>query len=529
VKRLATGGCALASFLALAACAPDRSAGGGDEMGNFVRVAVVDSSGMPVAGAQIFLRRSDETPAESGTPAARQILTDASGMATLSGVEEGTWTVTALDGPRGRMDTLTLRSGSVSRRLELGRRVRVDGFLDPRRDGSIGTAWIPGTGVLAAADSSGRFALEAVPPGPARVAGAFGGRLEAELSVDLGGGRDTSLGLLPLASRLWQDSVVIHLDAGARGIATLEPLYDLPVPVRLAESGLDLSRARPDGSDLRATRADGRPLPITLEDWNPAGGTGVAWILIDTLRAGRDSQTVTLRWGRADGAASSRPVFAGRSGWVGAWHLGADLADGSDLGRPARDSGSTTTPGVVGLSRLLQRSSRAHLSIAGGTGAEPGAMGDVTLEAWARSDAPDTGGWDAIAAHDDVGVRIQRRGKDSVLSFGVTDSLASTGDSLATWGTNGKSDIMDGSWHHVVGMRRSDSLLIFVDGRLEISESWAKPMKRTQLPLQIGRNGGARYWEGAIDEVRMARRSFSDEWIRASWEAMRPGGRLLRW
>ena len=78
-------------------------------------------------------------------------------------------------------------------------------------------------------------------------------------------------------------------------------------------------------------------------------------------------------------------------------------------------------------------------------------------------------------------------------------------------------------------MRRSDSLLIFVDGQREIAEAWAKPMKRTLLPLQIGRNGGARYWDGAIDEVRMARRAFSDEWIRASWEAMRPGGRLLRW
>lgn len=517
-----------AAGLSLASCTSDRSAGGGDEMGNFVRVAVVDSAGNPAIGARISLRR-DEGSLPGGTSPEREILTDSAGSAVLRELDRGEWTITASLGPQGRMDTITLGDRIVERRLVLGRKVRVQGILEPVAGATTGLAWIRGTGFSTSTDSVGSFAFEGVPPGPARLEGAFAGRLEAELAVELRAGRDTALGRLPIASRLWRDSLVVHLDAGSRGIATREPLFDLPVPIRLVGSGLDLSRARPDGSDLRATRADGRPIPLALEDWNPANGTGVAWILVDTLHAGRDSQTVVLRWGRSDGTNLLRPVFAGQAGWVGAWHLGTDLADGSDRGRSALDSGTSTTPGVVGLARLLRRTSRAHLSIGGGTGAEPEAMGDVTLEAWARSDAPDTGGWDAIAAHDDVGVRIQRRGKDSVLSFGVTDSLASVGDSLATWGTNGTSDIMDGAWHHVVGMRRSDSLLIFVDGRREIAEPWAKPMKRTQLPLQIGRNAGARHWDGAIDEVRMARRSFSDEWIRASWEAMRPGSRLLRW
>lgn len=522
---------AAALAILVAGCGEDRSAGGADEMGNFVRVALTDSVGAPSAGALVEVRPSAElvvldapaSPAAWGT-------TDASGAIALALPGPGAWTIVARGASGAVTDTFSLGAASVSASLDLrlGRWGSIRGSVDPTATARQIVS-LAGTGRSVAVDADGEFRIDSVPPGPLAVEGTTDGIRLNSLRFALPPGRDTILGRLPLARSAWSDSLVVILDAGARGIALQHALAGFPIPVALDSGIAGIGHMGSDGADLRATDADGNSLPVALEDWDATTRSGIAWVRLDTLRAGLDSQVVVLRWGNPGAPATRRPVFAGADGWTGVWHLGEDLADGSDRSRPAVDSETAITTGAIGRARLLRRSHKAHLTVAGGTGAEPAPMGEATLEAWVRCDAPDaTTGWDAIAAHDDVGLRIQRRSTDSVLSFGVTDSLASTDDSLATWGTNGRANIVDGRWHLVAGMRRSDSLLIFVDGRKEVAEAWAKPWKRTTLPLSIGRNAGVRYWDGAIDEVRMATRGFSDEWMRASYEATSPTGRLRR-
>lgn len=515
------------SLIALGSCADDRSAGGGDEMGNFVNVAVVGPGGLPVVGARVSVRRSEEeTP--STTPWS-QATTDASGKATLSPLPEGAWTLVALQGGLGRCDTLVLptATGSRTATLRLSSLSTLEGTVDLAAGEHAATLTLAGLGLSSATDSSGRFRIQGVPAGPIALRGRSGSSLRGTLDLLLAPDLDTNVGVFPLPTRLWSDSLVVFLDAGARGIALAERVAGLPVPVRLDSTNFDFGRSLPDGSDLRATRADGRPLTVALEDWDPSSRSAVLWVLVDTLLPRLDGQRVVVRWGRPDLAAPKSGVFAPSAGWIGAWHLGQDLSDATGRGNAATDSATLVGPGVLGKARILRRASKAHLVVAGVRSQEADASLDVTIDAWARLDARGPG-WDAIASFDDIGVRIQRRGTDSVLSFGLTDSLNSTDTTLATWGTNGTSNIADGRFHHVVGMRRNDSLMVFVDGRREISEAWPKLALRGDVPLQIGRNTGARHWDGAIDEVRLARRAFRDEWIRASFEATSPTGKLLR-
>lgn len=518
---------AFASLIALGSCADDRSAGGGDEMGNFVNVAVVGPDGLPVAGARVSLRASNE---EDPTAPPRALLTtDASGRVRLPSLPEGSWTVTAREGDLARCDTFRTQSASIPREdtLQLGATSTIEGSVDLDRGESSGTLILAGLGLSTTIDAEGRFRIEGVPAGPLALRGRSGSSLRGTLDLVLTPDLDTNVGVLPLPTRLWSDSLVVFLDAGARGIALAERVAGLPVPVRLDSTNFDFGRSLPDGSDLRATRADGRPLTVALEDWDPSSRSAVLWVLVDTLLPGLDGQRVVVRWGRPDLAAPKSGVFAPSAGWIGAWHLGQDLSDAAGRGNAATDSATLVGPGVLGKARILRRSSKAHLVVTGVRSQEADASSDVTIDAWARLDARGPG-WDAIASFDDIGVRIQRRGTDSVLSFGLTDSLNSTDTTLATWGTNGTSNIADGRFHHVVGMRRDDSLMVFVDGRREISEAWPKLALRGDVPLQIGRNSGARHWDGAIDEVRLARRAFRDEWIRASFEATSPNGKLLR-
>lgn len=516
-----------ALLLALASCADDRSAGGGDEMGNFVNVAVVGPDGLPVAGARVSVRRSDEE--NMATSPWTQTTTDASGRASLNPLPEGAWTLVALQGELGRCDTLVLQApaGSRTDTLRLASLSTLEGTVDLGAGEHAATLALAGLGLSSATDSSGRFRIEGVPAGPIALRGRAGSSLRGTLDLLLAPDLDTNVGVLPLPTRLWSDSLVVLLDAGIRGISLTERLEGLPVPIRLDSTNLDFAGTLPDGSDLRATKADGRPLPIALEDFDPSSRSGVLWVLVDTLLPGLDGQRIVVRWGRPSMPASNAPVFSPSAGWIGAWHLGQDLSDATGRGNAATDSATSVGQGVLGNARILRRASKAHLVVPGVRSWEADASTDVTIEAWARLDARGAE-WDAIASFDDIGVRIQRRGTDSVLSFGVTDSLSSTDSTLATWGTNGTSNIADGRFHHVVGMRRDDSLMVFVDGRREIADAWPKLALRRDVPLQIGRNTGSRHWDGAIDEVRLARRSFRDEWIRASFEATSPTGSLLR-
>jgi hypothetical protein len=89
----------------------------------------------------------------------------------------------------------------------------------------------------------------------------------------------------------------------------------------------------------------------------------------------------------------------------------------------------------------------------------------------------------------------------------------STGSSGCSW--TGASQIKDGKWHHLAGVRTGDTAHLYVDGRREKGE----PTKAfgdvtNQERMYIGRTswcGTSGYLIGAVDEFRLYNRALTEQ------------------
>lgn len=128
---------------------------------------------------------------------------------------------------------------------------------------------------------------------------------------------------------------------------------------------------------------------------------------------------------------------------------------------------------------------------------------DLSISAWFRVDAFDTG-WQALLGKGEgANYRIARQGGD-------TNMMAYAGG-----GTDlrGGPDVADGAWHHIVATTENGGLTAYyIDGTLVEDLSTRNPGQaagivdeRSSDPvsLHIGANAGAagREWEGGIDDV----------------------------
>jgi hypothetical protein len=128
---------------------------------------------------------------------------------------------------------------------------------------------------------------------------------------------------------------------------------------------------------------------------------------------------------------------------------------------------------------------------------------DLSISAWFRVDAFDTG-WQALLGKGEgSNYRIARQGGDTNMM-----AYAGGGSDL-----RGGPDVADGGWHHIVATTQNDGLTAYyIDGALVEDLSTRAPGtvanivdERSSDPvsLHIGANAGAanREWEGGIDDV----------------------------
>jgi hypothetical protein len=69
----------------------------------------------------------------------------------------------------------------------------------------------------------------------------------------------------------------------------------------------------------------------------------------------------------------------------------------------------------------------------------------------------------------------------------------------------GKTDVNDGSWHHVAGVYDGKKICLYVDGKLDVSSEGSGYINKNDWPVLIGENAQRteRQWNGLIDDVRI--------------------------
>jgi hypothetical protein len=545
--RLAPGAAALAAAAVLAACF-DRLSAGGDatETGNArVSGVVRGEDGRGAAGAEVVLLPSDFNPvAGAAVPDSLKDTTDAEGRYRFDRAAAGEYNVLARDRAAGaRSSVWGVRLGSEPVTVP-------DGVLHAPAtlsvpvpeiaDSGLGWIYVPGTTLRARIDSevrsAGRATLDSVPaglvPSLAYLAAADSPAVVIARAVAAPSGATAPVD----AYSAWPHSRALLLNTASGAAALTRDLRDFPLLVRLASPAFDFSQAAPDGSDLRFSAADGSPLPREIESWDPAAGAAAVWVRLDTLRAGRAGQSITLHWGASPASGSPRPraVFDSAAGYAGVWHLGEEAPDtlASGLYRDATGAGgdgddrvsSTSTAGAIGAGHGLDS---GDYIVAPRPSPGLKAAKTFTLSVWFRSNGKKIGyqGGDLLNVGDNFGIRAYRDSQMHVWYWPPNlPATASSGWNYVLAKTPG---ILDGQWHCAAGTFDGSVLRLFLDGKEIGNAAFADPMGM-QFPLNVtlGKHGNAKRnfeYAGDLDEAQVLTRARDPEWAKISYENQRPG------
>ena len=126
--------------------------------------------------------------------------------------------------------------------------------------------------------------------------------------------------------------------------------------------------------------------------------------------------------------------------------------------------------------------------------------GPITIAAWFKVNTFDKR-WQALITKGDTSWRLQRSAEDDTLAFHCTGITSAT--SQRPEGIEGKKNVNDGQWHHVVGVYDGSAILLYIDGVLDNSSKASGEISMNDSAVIIGGNSeqSGREWKGLIDEV----------------------------
>lgn len=283
-------------------------------------------------------------------------------------------------------------------------------------------------------------------------------------------------------------------------------LTEHPSYIRISDNDIGaLSRA--DGYDLRFTLLDGTLLTHERENYTYAGtgsaGDGHYFIKINLSNVGTNE--IFVYFGNASAGDVSDPENTWNANYAAVHHLketsppfidstSSDF-DSADVGTPTQDDGKIYKgQSFDGSTDFEQWSADADLDVL---------AGDWTIMIIVYHD--DSTLLDVIIHKSDV-MAIYIDGSDFVLcdqDYGAFSSVKSTGK------------VLTGDWHmiHVVHINADDSLDIYIDGELDTAGTldFTDQLKGWFL----GCYGGVQwFWDGRLDEWRVASDDFSAAWIK---------------
>ncbi|RME93492.1 MAG: hypothetical protein D6766_08115, partial [Verrucomicrobia bacterium] len=300
------------------------------------------------------------------------------------------------------------------------------------------------------------------------------------------------------------------------------PLTDFPVLLTFREDFPGWSHDQftsADGADLRFLDPDtGELLDFEIESWNDQGESRV-WVRLPTLSAATE---IEARWG---GPAEAAVLPAGATngavwpGFAGVWHWPA----GEALCRDASPTGNHGTyhDGAQPAARFIAAAGafdglddHVELSRYLDIG-----MSSHTVSAWIR--VPEVGTAN-LEPDERVGIILgnynhKRHANWEIYRDGTVRMYWNAGEI----NYRGSTDLRDNQWHFVacVRDRENDRFRWYVDGGVEFTVDDAGTDISLVGAHLIGADvrSSSYYFHGDIDELRIARRALSADWIRTEW------------
>jgi len=518
------------------------------------RIRTLD--GLPAARTRVVLVPEGYVPTDAHSAAVLPAATtDAQGRFEFRDVATGRYNLEAMnpaDGTRARADGIVAGDSTVEIPSQtLGLPGSIAAALKGAADTLTGFIYLPGSTFRAAVSASNSVVrLDSLPPGQVdslvygNAAGmpprTFAWNLRVEPSTV-----ETASG--PFLA--WRRSLVLNVDGGPAGAKLSTAVAGIPVRIALPDSVLG-SGAK-DGSDLRVANEQGAELPCEVQS---QGGSAGLWVRMDTVYADRPT-LIRLYWDYGGNGplptAKAGNVFSPADGLAGAWHLDEDpaankgrLADASGQGNDGMALGYTASgsseAGVAGSALKFDGKSQFA-----GTKLAFDDPESFTVLIWFRAGHGLGGRLFEFADKDTSRAsywdRLLHIYPDGTLHYGVfpPDSAGkgpTTKSSFKILGTSKAYD--DGAWHQVaVRLSPLEGQTMFVDGAHIANDPATHTAQIIKGYWRLGWGqlsawapaGSGEYFQGSLDEFWAIHAARSDDFVKLSYENLKPGSRLIRW
>ncbi|MBN1130921.1 MAG: DUF2341 domain-containing protein [Chitinispirillaceae bacterium] len=491
--------------------------------------------GAPAIGTQVALFPSDYDPVKE----ARTIpflTTDNDGYYHFSKVSPGRYTVLAIHAKRTiRILISDIRVTGAAVTIppySMRQAGSVKVFLPSGVNGALGYTFIPGTSLFTFLNNHTDFVvIDSVPAGmvPEIAYASTNDTVTDTIRHDVAvPPNDTVV----VSNPSWKYARPLVLNTSATGANVAGTVTGFPALIRLHAGNFDFSQAHDDGADIRFTKQDTAFLDFEVERWDVAGQRAEIWVKIDSIRGNDSTQSITMYWGNphASDNSNSAAVFDTANGFMGAWHLhepGAaaafDATGNHYDGTPHGMTAAFSVDGMIGNARWFNGTS-SYIELTGTARSKLSFPedGTYTLSAWVYATTIDSAAYYIISK----GNRNYNLDLSGYNLWEVYDFRSGAG-----WERNFATPTA-GEWKLLTGVRNGSDMRLYVDGRCADStiDVYGSPLARTSdLDVQIGKRADSLYgyWNGIIDEVTIANRSRSADWIRLCYMNQNSVDRLV--
>lgn len=288
-------------------------------------------------------------------------------------------------------------------------------------------------------------------------------------------------------------------------MATLDNFMLLISVKQDAQIGAD---AKTDGDDLVFTDSDGTTiLPHEMEFYNAVNGAAdfVAWVRVPQIPAA--GKTIYLYWGKPNIGPQQDPAMTWQD-FAAVYHLEADFNDSTknahhgNVQTPSGPAPSTET-GMIANGKKFLGGSLAEIDSSSDFDC---AMTPCTISAWINNSSTKPAHIVDRYIFNATSTGWYMGTENATLNFGFE------GD-MSLYMSN---PVSNGMWLHVAAVVSQSGGEFYVNGNLEDTDStFANPID-AMAPLYIGSGNLMTYFfQGKLDEVRIAHTARSDAWLKA--------------
>jgi hypothetical protein len=521
---------------------------GGSDLPNGIQITgtVGDDDGVASPGTDVRLIPADYDPIyDPPLPEGHTAVTDDRGNYTLWAPDTGLYNILAIQRER-RTQALLFSVAVFSRTVAAPQAtLKITGSIHVALSGvenvDNGYLYIPGTMIASSvAGSGGLVILNSVPAGT--ISGIFYRQWsDSAAPVKIAGSVTVPPGgAYTVAYSSWTFSKKLFFNTTASGADVPSMVTGFPVLIRLAAGNFSFYQALPDGADLRFTKSNGTPLPYEIERWDGAAGRAEIWVRVDTVYGNNNNQNIVMYWGASAPSTGSGAVTTSESngaevfdtadGFAGVWHLGEtgdSVHDATGNGINGKNSGSTTTSGIIGNSRNFSNGNYIRIP------SLLNSPSNVSLSAWVRSDTTIARGQDIISIGDAVLIRF-----DDILGMGTAGCYHNTAivsDSSYARVKSGQYLAKTG-WHYLVFSINaiSHEQTLYIDGVQSTVSHDVNQVNYEGLGadtyLGIHGNGKTGFnYVGFIDEVRVNNCPLEPDWVKLCFMNQKEQDALVVW